>query len=413
MFEIFSFIKYILLQGAGLAISIIVAGIFVFVLLRRMHSLRMTILLFLFFFGTFLFIYVPIGLPHGIEYPLSLKTYGPAESPGLPLRNVFTFFSHIKQFRRVADIARDPNDIPPPTMRTQSQTVHIDIEAEEVITDIGPGVTFNHWTFDGTIPGPMLRVREGDTVVLTLSNNKSSLHNHNIDLHAVTGPGGGAVVTDVAPGESKTVTFKAQNPGLFVYHCAHTNPAQHMAHGMYGMILVEPKDGLPKVDKEFYVMQGEFYTASRIGTKGLQVFDAQKMIDGHPEYIVFNGRLNGAGAGTMKAKVGDRVRYYFGNGGVSLVSSFHVIGEIFDTVYPEASIGGALLKNVQTTVVPAGGATIVEFGVEYPGNYVLVDHALSRLDRGAWGVLQVSGSSSPEIYNGTFPTPEDAARMGH
>ncbi|MEK7130629.1 MAG: copper-containing nitrite reductase, partial [Patescibacteria group bacterium] len=256
------------------------------------------------------------------------------------------------------------------------------------------------WTFDGKIPGPMLRVREGDMVELTLKNSISSVHGHNIDLHAVTGPGGGAAVTDIGPGESKTLKFKALNPGLYVYHCAHPNVPAHMAHGMYGMILVEPKEGLPKVDKEFYVMQGDFYAVDPIGAKGLQVFDANRMLDGLPTYIVFNGKTNSLTGSNMKAKVGDKVRIYFGNGSVSQISSFHVIGEIFDTVYPEAAIGSEPHKNIQTTTVPAGGATIVEFGLEVPGNNILVDHALSRMDRGAWGVMKVEGEPNKEVYDG-------------
>ena len=180
-----------------------------------------------------------------------------------------------------------------------------------------------------------------------------------------------------------------------------------MAHGMYGLILVEPKEGLPKVDKEFYVTQGEFYTANDMGDKGLQVFDAKKMLDGHPEYIVFNGKTKGA-VGNMNAKVGDKVRIYFGNGGVNLISSFHVIGEIFDKVYPEGAIGSEPHKNVQSTIVPAGGATITEFGLEVPGNYILVDHALSRLDRGAWGTIKVEGPENKEIFDGVADTQENS-----
>lgn len=310
---------------------------------------------------------------------------------------------------KVADIARDPNDIPPPITRAQSEKIKINITSKEVISEMAPGVAMPYWTFDGKVPGPFLRVREGDTVELTLKNDPSSINPHNIDLHAVTGPGGGAVVTNVMPGESKTLLFKALNPGLYIYHCAHPNVAAHMAHGMYGLILVEPKEGLPKVDKEFYVVQGEFYTASDMGDKGLQVFDAKKMLDGHPEYIVFNGRTKGT-VGNMKAKVGDKVRIYFGNGGVNLVSSFHLIGEIFDKVYPEGAIGSEPHKNVQSTIVPAGGATITEFGLEVPGNYILVDHALSRLDRGAWGIIKVEGAENKEIFDGI---PDMNGNSGH
>ncbi len=397
MFEIFSFIQYLLLQGLGLAIAIGVGGLFIYMVLRKLHSTAMTWALFFFFFGTCLFLYVPMGVPSAITFPFGLKTYGPSEGPWLPLKNVFSFFSHFNQFERVADIAADP-DVTGAFEATEEHEVEIKITAKEVLSEIAPGVTMNYWTFDGIVPGPFLRVREGDMVHLTLANDPTSLHHHSIDLHAVTGPGGGAVATNVAPGESKDFRFRALNPGLYVYHCAHPNVANHMAHGMYGMILVEPKEGLPKVDREFYVMQGEIYTAEKMGAKGLQVIDAGKMLSGDAEYITFNGRVGGV-TGKMKAKVGETVRIYFGNGGVNHISSFHVIGEIFDTVYPEASVSGTLFKNVQTTAVPAGGAAMTEFKLDVPGKYILVDHALARLDRGAWGVLEVTGEENKDVFD--------------
>ncbi len=409
MFELFSFVKYLLLQGLGLAIALGVGGLFIYMVLRKLHSRGMAWALFLFFFGTCLFLYVPMGVPQTLAYPFGLKTYGPSEGPWLPLKNVFAFFSHFGQFERVADIAANP-DVTGPAALAGEREVEIRITAKEVLAEIAPGVTMNYWTFDGIVPGPFLRVREGDRVHLTLTNDPTSLHHHSIDLHAVTGPGGGAVVTNVAPGESKDFRFRAMNPGLYVYHCAHPNVANHMAHGMYGMILVEPKAGLPTVDKEFYVMQGEIYTSEKMGAKGLQVIDAGKMLSGDAEYITFNGRVGGVN-GKMKASVGETVRIYFGNGGVNHVSSFHVIGEIFDTVYPEASVGGALFKNVQTTTVPAGGAAMVEFNLDVPGKYILVDHALARLDRGAWGVLEVAGEENPDVFEGVADS--NAAVNGH
>ena len=399
MLEIFYLTKYLILQSFGIVVAVLFCAVLLFGILYKLHSKKTAIILPLIFFGVFLFLFAPKVLPKNIEYPFALKTYGPADSPALPFKNILAFFKNLDSMEKVADIARDPNDIPPPITRAQSEKIKINITSKEVISEMAPGVAMPYWTFDGKVPGPFLRVREGDTVELTLKNDPSSINPHNIDLHAVTGPGGGAVVTNVMPGESKTLLFKALNPGLYIYHCAHPNVAAHMAHGMYGLILVEPKEGLPKVDKEFYVVQGEFYTASDMGDKGLQVFDAKKMLDGHPEYIVFNGRTKGT-VGNMKAKVGDKVRIYFGNGGVNLVSSFHLIGEIFDKVYPEGAIGSEPHKNVQSTIVPAGGATITEFGLEVPGNYILVDHALSRLDRGAWGTIKVEGAENKEIFDG-------------
>lgn len=400
MFWELSLVYYLIVQVFGLIIAYIFAAIFLYVVLNKLHSRLVTLSLLVVFLGVSIFIYAPIGLPNGFQYPFSLTTYGPSIGPVLPLKNVFEFFKNIDNFERVADIARDPNDIPPPLTRVTSEKVHIDITAKEVISEMAPGVYMNYWTFGGKVPGPFLRVREGDTVELTLHNDPANLHHHSIDLHAVTGPGGGASATMVAPGESKTITFKALHAGLFVYHCAEPNVANHMTHGMYGLILVEPKEGLSKVDKEFYVMQGEFYTTGTLGKKGLQIFDAEGMLEGKPQYIVFNGRT-GALSHAMEGTVGEKVRIFFGNGGVNLNSNFHVIGEIFNTVYPEAALRNPI-HDVQTTLVPAGGATVVDFDLNYPGNYPLVDHALARLDRGAWGMLHVTGPADKNIYDGVI-----------
>jgi nitrite reductase (NO-forming) len=336
----------------------------------------------------------------GFAMPPFMHSMAPGGMPPtLPLANVINFFKNESRFERVADIGRDPNDVPPPIARTSPTEVKINVLVKEVISEVFPGIYFNYWTFNGTVPGPMYRVREGDTVILSITNDLSSLHHHNIDLHAVTGQGGGASLTDVMPGETKTIKWKAMNQGLFIYHCAMPNVSTHNSHGQYGLILVEPKEGLSKVDKEFYVVQGELYTIGQTGKKGLTVFDSDALIAGHPNYVTFNGRVESTPR--MHAKVGDKIRMYVGNGGVNLISSFHVIGEIFDTVYPEGSLGegGAKLKNVQTTAVLPGGSTIVEFTVDVPGKFLLVDHALSRMNLGAWAVLEVTGDKQPDIYS--------------
>lgn len=386
-----------LVQAFGLIVAFIAAGVLIFLILRRLHSTKLALTLV--FVGISIFFYAPNGLPRGLEYPLFLRTFGPSDGPVLPFRNVFAFFGNFDRFERVADIARDPAAIPPPINRRESARVAIQLTAKEVIAEMAPGVMQNYWTYDGTVPGPFLRVREGDTVELTLHNDSTSLHHHSIDLHAVTGPGGGAAGTNVAPGESRTITFAALHPGIFVYHCAHPNVANHMAHGMYGLILVESKEGLPPVDREFYVMQGEFYTAGGLGRTGLQFFDAEAMLEGKPQYVVFNGRTKSL-AEKLTGNVGETVRIYAGNGGVNLVSNFHLIGEIFDKVFREGDIISPPARSVQTTLIPAGGAAVVELDLNYPGNYVLVDHALARLDRGAWGVLHVEGETDEEIFKG-------------
>lgn len=332
--------------------------------------------------------------------PPNLHSHAPDHNPpSLPIFSGLGFIKNSANFERVKDIAADPNAVPDPITRKNSQIVKLSLTAKEVISEVAPGIFNNYWTYDGQVPGPMLRVREGDTVELTLTNDKSSLHEHNIDLHAVTGPGGGAEASRVKPGESKTFTWLAKQSGLYIYHCATSNVSVHNSHGQYGMILVEPKEGLPKVDKEFYVVQGELYTKGGIGKKGLVLFDPKALLDGNPTYVTFNGKIDGAAK--MKVNKGDKVRMYVGNGGVNLISSFHIIGEIFDSVYLEGGLGEgtAMGKNIQTTAVLAGGSSIVEFTADVPGKYLLVDHALARMNKGAWAVLEVQGSPSPEVLS--------------
>lgn len=302
--------------------------------------------------------------------------------------------------KETATLVAPPN-VPPGLTRTGPARVAIEIEVREVVQKLSDGVDYTFWTFNGTVPGPMIRIREGDYVDFTLSNHPSSKVPHNIDLHAVTGQGGGAEGSFTAPGHKSTFSFRALNPGLYIYHCATAPVGMHVANGMYGLILVEPKEGLPPVDLEYYVVQGEFYTKGKFGEMGLQSFDMDKAIREEPEYVVFNGSVGAiAGDQSLKAEAGQTVRLFVGNGGPNLISSFHVIGEIFDHVYQE---GGTVInqKNVQTTIVPAGGAAIVDFRVDVPGNYILVDHALFRaFNKGALGMLKVSGEENPRIYTG-------------
>ncbi len=341
--------------------------------------------------------------PH-FAMPAFMQSHAPGGmSPELPLKNVLQFFLRKDTFAEIKDVGADPNAVPSgPQTPDEDGIVRIRLTAQEVISEIVPGVFFNFWTYNNQIPGPMLRVREGDTIELSLTNHASSLHSHNIDLHAVTGQGGGAALTNVAPGETKIFRWKALNPGLYVYHCATPNVSSHNSHGQYGLIMVDPKDEkltLPPVDKEFYVAQGEYYTMGKLGKKGLVAFDSQALLDGIPNYVVFNGRIESAPR--MRAEVGDRIRIYVGNGGVNLISSFHVIGEIFDRVYPNGAMGegSAIEKNTQTALVLPGGSSIVEFTLDVPGKFLLVDHALARMNKGAWAVLDVSGTERPDIFS--------------
>lgn len=401
--ELFSYLWQYIVEVFGLSIAYVFAAIFIFLVLRQFHSKKITLALVVIFIGVSIAFYVPNGVPTTLAYPLSLKSFGPGERPDLPLKNVLNFFKNFNKFERIENIARDPNDVPKTVSYSEDGVAEISLTTKEVIAEMADGTTFNYWVFDDAVPGPFLRVKEGDTVHLTIHNDETSLHPHNVDFHAVTGPGGGAAATIVAPGETKELTFKALNAGLYIYHCAFGNPGLHMTHGMYGLILVEPKEGLAPVDKEFYIVQGEFYSEGGMGREGLQLFDTQAYLDGKPEYVVFNGKT-GALVDNMTANVGDTVRMYVGNGGVNLISSFHVIGEIFDRVYREGDLVSPPALNLQTTLIPAGGAVMVEFKVEYPGKYVLVDHALARVDRGAWGVLHVEGEADKTIYDGVIQT---------
>jgi len=294
----------------------------------------------------------------------------------------------------------DAPDVPPPIHRDHATKVVVKLEVREVVKRLADGVDYTFWTFGGSVPGKFIRIREGDEVEFHLRNHPDNKMPHNIDLHAVTGPGGGAASSFTAPGHESVFSFKALNRGLFVYHCATAPVGMHIGNGMYGMILVEPQEGLPHVDHEYYVMQGDFYTKGRNGEPGLQPFDMEKAVREQPEYVVFNGAVGSlTGDHALKAKVGETVRLFIGNGGPNLVSSFHVIGEIFDAVYAEG--GGTRNTNVQTTLIPAGGSTIVEFKVEAPGTFILVDHSIFRaFNKGALGMLKVEGDDDKLVYSG-------------
>ncbi|HEY8035672.1 MAG TPA: copper-containing nitrite reductase [Methylobacter sp.] len=315
------------------------------------------------------------------------------------------------------DIGRRADDLPAPLNRTQSQLVSVNLYSDEVVAEMMPGVTYEYWTYNGKVPGPFIRARAGDQVDIHLSHGKpgaaAEAHSehtstehanaghsaHSIDLHAVVGPGGGAPLMQVEQGQEKSFRFKAARPGIYVYHCASPHTPTHIANGMYGMILVEPEQGLAKVDREFYVMQGDFYTSGKYGDKGLQAFSKEKMLAEKPEYFLFNGRVNSlSGERALKAKVGEKIRLFVGVGS-HIAANFHVIGAIFDSLYQDGAIMNPPLKNVQTTVIAPGSAVMIEFTAEVPGKYLLVDHSLTRaIDKGALAELVIEGAAQPELY---------------
>ena len=299
--------------------------------------------------------------------------------------------------------------VPAPITRTHATRVIVNLDVTEKTMRLADSVEYTMWTFGNSVPGSFIRVREGDLVELHLKNAAHSTMPHNIDLHAVTGPGGGAHATLTLPGHESVFTFTAMNPGLYVYHCATSPVPMHIANGMYGMILVEPKAGLPKVDREYYVMQSEFYTKGAFGEHGVQSLDMQKGIDEKPTYVVFNGSVGAlTGDNALQAKVGERIRLFVGDAGPNLVSSFHIIGEVFDNVYAE---GGTMATqhNVQTTLIPAGGSAIVEFGVEKSGDLILVDHSIFRaFNKGALGMIRVTGQDDARVFAAAKPSAPSA-----
>lgn len=285
----------------------------------------------------------------------------------------------------------------PPVNRKKPALVRVTLETKSVTGLLADGVGYQYWTYNGTVPGPMIRVRQGDTVEITLKNSKDSPVSHSIDSHAVLGPGGGGKVTQTPPGATSIFQFKAMKPGAYIYHCATPMIPYHLAHGLYGLLVVEPPGGWPKVDREFYVMQSDIYLKGDPAESGIHEAAVDKMEMERPDYVIFNGSVGSlAKERALKAKVGETVRIFFGNAGPNSVSSFHVIGEIFDKVHPEGA--AETWSNVQSTLVPAGGATIVEFKAQVPGTYILVDHSLGRLKKGAAGYLEVEGPPNPAIF---------------
>jgi nitrite reductase (NO-forming) len=331
--------------------------------------------------------------------PASVSPVGEADASPAAIAAVHGDFGP-PQGEPIHAVLTSPPHVPPPVNRNYPAKVIVELEVIEKEMPISEGVSYTFWTFGGTVPGSFIRVRQGDTVEFHLKNAPDSKMPHNIDLHGVTGPGGGAASSFTAPGHASQFTFKALNQGIYVYHCATAPVGMHIANGMYGLILVEPPEGLSKVDHEYYVMQGDFYTTGKYRQKGLQPFDMEKAIDEHPTYVLFNGKEGSlTGDNALTAKTNETVRLFVGNGGPNLVSSFHVIGEIFDKVQPE---GGTVAQhNVQTTLIPSGGAAMVEFHTDVPGSYVLVDHSIFRaFNKGALGILKVDGPEDKAIYSG-------------
>jgi copper-containing nitrite reductase len=274
------------------------------------------------------------------------------------------------------------------------------MDSTNELKPISPRHKYPMWTYNGSVPGPFIRCREGDIVEVRYTNKDKTGIAHNIDFHAVTGPGGGAPCLLAEQDETKTGIFKMMQPGLYIYHCAAAPVPQHIQNGMYGLVLVEPRAGLSKVDKEFYVLQSEFYADESDDDKTiLEPSWVKGLKEEDPMYVVFNGREGALTENPLMVDTGDRVRIFVGNGGPNLISSFHIIGAIFDKVYREGDLVSPPARHIQTTLVPAGGAAVVEFDATVPGNYTIVDHSIFRLEKGAVGFIKAKGKQRPDIYD--------------
>ena len=300
-------------------------------------------------------------------------------------------------------VAADPTDIPDPIGRDEPRTIEVEMETREVTAEIEDGVTFDYMTFDGQIPGPMVRARVGDTIDLTLKNPESNAMAHNVDFHACYGPGGGAEATNVAPGEEARLRFQVRYPGFHIYHCAVPNLDYHSSAEMFGGILVEPEDGLPEVDHEFYLGQHEVYTDGDTGQQGHHKFDFGAQAREEPTYVLMNGEkyaITPDKYHDMQVETGDTARVFYCVGGPNLDSSFHAIGNVWDEVYPQGGIDSDPHRNVQTTPVKPGSCVVAHMHFPVPGPVKIVDHALSRVARkGLLGVIDVSGEEKPEVFD--------------
>ncbi|MHB8731147.1 MAG: multicopper oxidase domain-containing protein [bacterium] len=258
----------------------------------------------------------------------------------------------------------------------------ITVVARDAVQEIAPGVKVPLWTFNGSVPAPMIHVRQGDEVHVAFVN-KTPLA-HSIDFHAATTPWN-VWYQPVASGKTLNFTFIAKDPGVFMFHCGTPPAFMHISSGMYGAIIVDPKTPLPAA-REFGLVESEFYV--RPGANNTYQPDAQKVLDVKPDYVVFNGVADQYQEHPLVVKAGERIRLYVMNAGPTLFSAFHVIGWIFDKVYVDGNPAN-VLRGVQTYTIPPGGGAAFELTIDQPGLYPFVTHAFAYTSRGAVGVIKV------------------------
>ena len=299
-------------------------------------------------------------------------------------------------------VSADPTKIPAPIRRSNPITHQVSLEVREVVAEIKDGVPYRFMTFNGQVPAPLIRVMEGDTIELTLSNPAGNMNPHSVDFHSCYGSGGGAAYTLVGPGQTKKIRFRVNDPGAFIYHCAVTDLDYHISSGMYGMMLVEPKGGLPAVDHEFYFGQNEMYIKDPVDAHSLATFDTDAMIKETAQYVVLNGAFNAITEehyGALKVKKGETARLFFVNGGPNLISSFHPIGNIWNKAWLQGSLANPPFRFLQTMQVNPGSCAIFEMKFPVPETVKLADHSITRTARqGLLAEIHVEGSPEPDIF---------------
>ncbi|CAN5278107.1 hypothetical protein BH18ACT12_BH18ACT12_05460 [soil metagenome] len=270
---------------------------------------------------------------------------------------------------------------------TPGNLVKVKMTLKDMTVQVAPGVRYSTWSFDGHgAPGPIVHVREGQTVEMTLTNGGAIPHS--IDFHAARiAPN--VAFKDVMPGESFTFRFKASDPGVYMYHCGTKPVLAHIANGMYGAIVVTPTTKpLPRVDKEYVLVASEWYLSGD-GIKEPATLDMAKARAMAPDWTTFNGYANQYVTHPLTADPGDTVRFWVVAAGPTLDTDFHIVGTIFDRAWPNANVTGPPQLGVQTVQVPAGGGGVFDVKIGEEGLYPFVSHAFAHVDLGQVGILKV------------------------
>jgi nitrite reductase (NO-forming) len=263
---------------------------------------------------------------------------------------------------------------------------HYDLALKDVTIQIAPGIRYAAWAWAGGAPGPAIHVRQGQMVDITLTN-KGAIP-HSIDFHAArVAPN--IYFRDVNPGESFHFRFRANDPGVFMYHCGTKPVLMHIANGMYGAIVVDPKPGvLPKVDKNYVLVASEWYLDSNGLNKPAQ-FNMTKAHARQPDWMTFNGYSGQYVTHPLSAAPGETIRFWVVDAGPSIDTDFHIVGTILNRAWVDAGVTSKPLRNVQTVAVPAGGGGVFDVKIDKPGLYPFVSHAFAAVDQGQVGLLNV------------------------